>query len=78
MSCRQAVLIPIRIGFQIDLEPTDTGFWLDVVADILFVMDIAFNFRTGVISSTGALISDGVSCTIIARIWVAFFQECQQ
>ena len=71
MSCRQAVLIPIRIGFQIDLEPTDTGFWLDVVADILFVMDIAFNFRTGVISST-------VSRAIVAGSWVAFFQEWQQ
>ena len=59
------MLIPIRIGFQIDLEPTDTGFWLDVVADILFVMDIAFNFRTGVISST-------VSRAIVAGIWVAF------
>ena len=68
MSYRQAVLIPIRIGFQIDLEPTDTGFWLDVVADILFVMDIAFNFRTGVISSA-------VSRTMIAGIWVAFFRS---
>ena len=68
------MLIPIRIGFQIDLEPTDTGFWLDVVADILFVMDIAFNFRTGVISST---VSPRDCCWHLGCI-LALLQECQQ
>jgi hypothetical protein len=40
---------------------------LDLVTDVIFVLDIVFNFRTGIISSTGALVSDA---STIARVYM--------
>eukprot|EP01046_Picozoa_sp_COSAG06_P031131 COSAG06_NODE_3005_length_5969_cov_6.252300_2_plen_643_part_00 len=54
-----AVLIPVRIGFFIEVEPGDVGFAMDVFVDMVFVLDILLNFRTGVIAPSGVLISDG-------------------
>ena len=54
-----AFLIPMRIGFFVEVKPGDGGFAMDVVTDIIFVLDIILNFRTGVISESGLMISDG-------------------
>lgn len=56
-----AVLIPIRIGFFVEVKPGEAGFAVDVVTDVFFAADIVMNFRTGLISQTGVLISDGAT-----------------
>jgi hypothetical protein len=42
-----AITVPLRIGFRLEnLEPSDFGFWVDLVVDFYFWFDIFLNFRT--------------------------------
>ena len=36
-----------RIGFQVKLCPDSYAFWVEVVIDAIFTIDILLNFRTG-------------------------------
>ena len=40
------IVIPLRIGFSIEVEPFSSAFWFDVAVDVYFLVDIAMNFRT--------------------------------
>ena len=42
-----ALAIPFRIGFQVELCPDSYVFWVEVVIDAFFTIDILLNFRTG-------------------------------
>eukprot|EP01052_Picozoa_sp_SAG31_P003937 SAG31_NODE_156_length_22055_cov_105.227728_8_plen_66_part_00 len=48
-----AVLVPYRIGFDVDTELSSWTFVLDVVIDTFFIVDICFNFRTAFMLPTG-------------------------
>ena len=41
-----AIVVPYRIGFDIAVPFGSFGFWLDVVIDVYFAVDIVVNFRT--------------------------------
>jgi hypothetical protein len=50
-----AIAVPFRIGFQIDLCPEDSFWWLELLIDVIFVVDIVLNFRTGVEVDAGVI-----------------------
>jgi CRP-like cAMP-binding protein len=54
------ILVPVRVGFGIELEPLTAGWWLELVVDIYFIADVFVNFRTG-------YVDDGVT---ILRPWM--------
>lgn len=49
-------MVPYRLGFDIELSPAETI--IDMVADVLFLIDIALNFRTA-FKDDGVVVSDG-------------------
>ncbi|KAA0152025.1 hypothetical protein FNF29_04140 [Cafeteria roenbergensis] len=49
-------MVPYRLGFDITLSPAEESF--DLVADILFLLDLASNFRTAY-KDDGVMVSDG-------------------
>ena len=51
-----AFAVPYRIGFDVELSASEDAF--DVVADILFIIDIVLSFRTAHVKD-GVLVSDG-------------------
>ena len=53
-----ALTVPIRTGFNQDLRPLDTGWWVELVVDCYFILDIVVNFRTGFHSHDGELVLD--------------------
>ena len=53
-----ALVVPLRIGFQIELCPNDWAWWIELVVDLTFAMDVALNFRTGVIVDAGVVKMD--------------------
>lgn len=50
-----AISIPFRIGFQVELCPADTGWWVELTVDLLFALDIVLNFRTGIVQHDGVV-----------------------
>jgi hypothetical protein len=42
-----AVLVPLRIAYDVLLTPGEPSWWLELAVDCLFVADVWFNFRTG-------------------------------
>ena len=67
-----ALIVPFRIGFEMRANPENVMFWLEVVVDIYFWMDIFINFRTGVYDEYGELIIDQrVLCIKYATGWLA-------
>jgi hypothetical protein len=67
-----ALVIPIRIAFWIEIKPQDTAFMVDVFSDAIFVLDILFNFRTGIFSDSGTLMYTGRDIArAYARSWLA-------
>lgn len=49
------VMVPLRIGFDYDEPPTSPLFWVDVLIDLYFLVDIVVNFRTAYIDDHGQL-----------------------
>ena len=50
--------VPLRTGFDLDVELWSYGFWQDAVIDVYFVIDIIIQFRTAYWSRSGILITD--------------------
>ena len=48
-----AIVVPLRIGFDISLSLWSAGWWWELVVDLFFVTDIFLNFRTGFIAADG-------------------------
>lgn len=79
-----ALLVPTRTGFGIEIEPFSIEWWVELVADMYFTIDIVINFRTGFRDENGSvetrpkqiarsylktwLIIDVVSCLPISYI----------
>lgn len=53
-----AIVVPYRIGFDIDVPVGSFGFWLDALIDLYFAVDIVVNFRTAYYDDTGKLVTD--------------------
>ena len=45
LLCYMAIAVPFRIGF--DVQPMQAWFVFEVMIDIIFMLDLALNFRTG-------------------------------
>jgi CRP-like cAMP-binding protein len=52
-----AFVISLRLGFDIN-DRIDWLFGVDRVIDVFFIIDVVLNFRTGIVSHTGAVILD--------------------
>lgn len=51
-----AFVIPLREGFDLQVEPWTVEFWWEVVVDCYFILDIFLNFRTAIVDQHGALV----------------------
>ena len=51
-----AVIVPYRIGFDDNVQIWTFFFFLDLLVDIYFVIDVCLNFRTAVISRDGEIL----------------------
>eukprot|EP01052_Picozoa_sp_SAG31_P024262 SAG31_NODE_2053_length_6551_cov_7.496125_2_plen_178_part_00 len=51
-----ALIVPLRVGFSINVEPFDPYFFFDVFTDAYFLIDIVLNFRTAYYDARGNLI----------------------
>ena len=49
------VVVPLRIGFEIESASDSAIFWFEVSIDFTFIIDIVINCRTAYITSDGAL-----------------------
>jgi hypothetical protein len=56
-----AFCIPLRIGFDLQVQPGNAWFIMDIIADVCFVLDLIFNFRTGFSDGFNVMQSDGRS-----------------
>jgi len=56
-----AFCIPLRIGFDLQVQPWNAWFITDIIADACFLLDLIFNFRTGFSDSFNVMQSDGRS-----------------
>lgn len=43
-----ALAVPYRVGFAINLAPFSFSFWVDLLVEIVFIVDIVLNFFTGI------------------------------
>ena len=50
-----ALAVPYRMGFQKDVPFDTTWFWIEVVVDVYFMLDIWINFRTAYRTEEGVL-----------------------
>jgi Ca2+-binding EF-hand superfamily protein len=53
-----ALVVPFRIGFNVESKPEHFMFWVDVVVDVYFWFDIFLNFRTAYRDESGDLVID--------------------
>ena len=53
-----AVMVPLRLGFSMEAEVGTGGWMVELLVDMYFITDIAFNFRTGTYDADGVLIYD--------------------
>ena len=53
-----AVMVPLRMGFSMEVEGGSAGWTVELIVDLYFIADIVFNFRTGTYDSDGVLIYD--------------------
>ena len=53
-----AVVVPLRIGFDVVVDSFSAGWWTELVVDIYFILDIGVNFRTKVRDGNNFLIED--------------------
>ena len=45
-TCRRQI-VPLRMAFGIEVDPTIAIFWFEAVIDATFIVDIFLNFSTG-------------------------------
>ena len=53
-----AVMTPYGIGFSVQLRPFSPMWCLETTMDLIFIVDIILNFRTGYIDEKNILIMD--------------------
>jgi hypothetical protein len=53
-----AIVVPIRIGFDVNNGVGTFAWWLELCVDIYFWVDIVLNFRTGTYNKDGLVICD--------------------
>ena len=55
-----ATVVPFRIGFDVDLEPSfeNVAFCIDAFIDLFFIVDVLLNFRTAYYLPTGFIESN--------------------
>ena len=58
-----AICVPLRIGFDLEVVPWNTWFIIDAFADVSFLLDLVFNFRTGYTDIYGVMHSEGCEIT---------------
>ena len=65
--CAVLISVPMRLAFGMDAGCGTVGFWIDVLVDLYFVIDIFFNFRTGVYTVHGILETNGkeIACSYL-------------
>ena len=51
-----AVLVPLRTGFGIELDPGTTGWWIELVVDVYFILDLFLNFVTSFYDNDAVLV----------------------
>lgn len=51
-----ALVVPFRIGFHAEAEPSHWAFWWEVIVDLYFWCDILLNFRTAFYDEIGELV----------------------
>eukprot|EP01050_Picozoa_sp_SAG11_P013807 SAG11_NODE_1642_length_4529_cov_2.274944_2_plen_133_part_00 len=62
-------VVPMRIAFAIQLEPTDAGFWIDAAIDMFFMADLIIQSRTFYKSGrSGQWVSNGKKNSTCVRI----------
>jgi Ca2+-binding EF-hand superfamily protein len=52
-----ALAVPYRMGFQKDVPFNTSWFWVEVVVDVYFMLDILINFRTAYRTEEGELVT---------------------
>ncbi|CAD7958568.1 unnamed protein product [Amoebophrya sp. A25] len=52
------IVVPFRIGFEVDVEPGSAGDIIDWITDIFFAIDICASFRTAFVDREGTVCSD--------------------
>jgi len=53
-----AVVVPFRLGFELEAPTLSVGFVLEVVIDLYFIIDIGLNFLTSFYDKDGVLVND--------------------
>ncbi len=51
-----AVLVPLRTGFGIELDPGTVGWWIELVVDAYFILDLCLNFVTSFYDNDAVLV----------------------
>jgi hypothetical protein len=52
--CRYVALVtPVRAAFERDTALWSSGFWVDAVIDVFFIVDVCLNFRTAYYTRSG-------------------------
>ena len=54
------ITVPLRVGFDFEVPAFSAWFWIDVVLDLYFALDIAVNFRTAFSNENGQIETDQV------------------
>ena len=56
--CWVAIVVPYRLGFDVEVGLWTTQFFFDAAIDLFFIIDLALNFRTAYYLPTGFLETD--------------------
>lgn len=51
-----ALLVPMRTGFAIELEPLTPEWWLELAVDVYFILDLVLNFMTSFFDHDAVLV----------------------
>eukprot|EP01043_Picozoa_sp_COSAG02_P022046 COSAG02_NODE_1134_length_14376_cov_382.343700_2_plen_705_part_00 len=51
-----AVVVPLRTGFGIELDPGSAGWWMELVVDVYFILDLCLNFVTSFYDNDAVLV----------------------
>eukprot|EP01043_Picozoa_sp_COSAG02_P020175 COSAG02_NODE_988_length_15440_cov_5.979271_13_plen_561_part_00 len=47
------LVIPFRASFEVDIELLSPAWWIELVVDVYFIVDLVLNFRTGIVLPSG-------------------------
>ena len=59
--------VPLRAGFEVEIEIWSFGFFFDLVVDIFFVVDLSMNFRTAYYDKNGIREDRPLRCDAVRR-----------